>query len=135
MAFEYHMMIREQHLDTFGHVNNATYLILFEEARWEITTQAGYGIEKVREIGQGPIILEIQLKFIRELKLRSRIIIKSQAEPFAGKISILKQWILDEAGNICCEAEFKMGFFDLRSRKLILPTHAWLHAVGLVASP
>ena len=31
--YEYDKTILEQHLDTFGHVNNAVYLSLYEEAR------------------------------------------------------------------------------------------------------
>ena len=35
---EYALVIREQHLDTFGHVNNAKYLEILEEARWDLIT-------------------------------------------------------------------------------------------------
>ena len=48
-TFVYETLIRESHLDTFGHVNNATYLQLYEEARWELITRNGYGLAKVRE--------------------------------------------------------------------------------------
>ena len=34
-VFTYPLLIKETYLDTFGHVNNATYLTLFEEARWD----------------------------------------------------------------------------------------------------
>ena len=36
--YEYEKTILEQHLDTFGHVNNAAYLVLYEEARWDFIT-------------------------------------------------------------------------------------------------
>jgi thioesterase III len=32
--FEQAILIREEHLDTFGHVNNARYLEIFGQARW-----------------------------------------------------------------------------------------------------
>ena len=32
MGFEFEVLIREHHLDSYGHVNNATYLALYEEA-------------------------------------------------------------------------------------------------------
>ena len=38
---EYEVVIREHHLDVFGHVNHAVYLELFEEARWELVTANG----------------------------------------------------------------------------------------------
>ena len=42
--FVYYLIIRESHLDTFGHLNNATYLQLFEEARWDYITNRGFGV-------------------------------------------------------------------------------------------
>ena len=36
--FIYHTQIKEKDLDTLGHVNNAKYLELFEEARWDFIT-------------------------------------------------------------------------------------------------
>ena len=74
----YPIVIREHHLDSFGHVNNATYLELLEEARWESITERGYGFEKIRETGQGPTILEIHLLFTQELRLRESVVIHTQ---------------------------------------------------------
>jgi acyl-CoA thioester hydrolase len=33
--------------------------------------------------------------------------------------------------EVCCTAEFTIGFFDLKARKLILPTPEWLKAIGM----
>ena len=50
--FEYPVIIREQHLDSYGHVNNATYLQLAEEARWEMMHQlAGLDLFGLHEMG------------------------------------------------------------------------------------
>lgn len=40
------------------------------------------------------------------------------------------QHIVDQDGNVCCEALFTIGLFDLTARKLILPTPEWLKAIG-----
>ena len=74
----YELQIKEHHLDTFGHVNNAIYLQLFEEARWQIITERGYGMAEIMKLRQGPVVLEIQIKFIKELKLREVIQINFQ---------------------------------------------------------
>ncbi len=42
MQHLYPVTIRETHIDSLGHVNNAVYLTLFEEARWEWITAGGY---------------------------------------------------------------------------------------------
>ena len=128
---EYPLMIREKHLDTFGHVNNAVYLEILEEARWEFITAAGYGIPKIRETGLGPTILEINLRFLRELKLRDHVMIKTELESYSGKVAVLKQWIENAQGQRCCEAEFKIGLFDVNQRKLVPPTSEWLRALGV----
>ncbi|MGZ3723070.1 MAG: acyl-CoA thioesterase [Bdellovibrionales bacterium] len=129
-VFEYPLIIRESHLDTFGHVNNAVYLTLFEEARWEFVTARGYGLDKIRETNQGPVILAINLAFKHEVRLRDQIVIRTQLDSYNGKIGIVKQWMNNQNGELCCEAVFTMGFFDLKTRKLILPTPEWMYAVG-----
>lgn len=128
---EYEVLIREQHLDTFGHVNNARYLDILEEARWDLITRNGYGLDEVVRRRIGPTILEINLRFMRELRNRQRITIKTWVDAYPGKVGKLMQQMVDEQANVCCEAMFKIGLFDLTARKLILPDAAWLKAMGL----
>ncbi len=132
--FTSQFLVREGHLDTFGHVNNATYLQLFEQARWDIVTANGYGLAEVQSRKQGPVILDIQVKFLRELHLRETITIRTRLRPFEGKISKIEQEMLRPDGSVACEAVFTVGFFDLVSRKLIPPSQAWLQALGLARS-
>jgi len=47
--FEYEVQIKEMHLDSFGHVNNAAYVMLYEEARWDFITRNGFGLDYVLE--------------------------------------------------------------------------------------
>lgn len=129
-TFSYPIVIKEHHLDTFGHVNNATYLSLFEEARWEIITENGYGFQKIQKSAQGPVILEIKLTFLKEIRLRETIIIETQLTSYNDKIGILTQKMMRDQ-ELCCRAEFVFGLFDLKERKLILPTKEWLVAVGV----
>ena len=127
---QYPITIREFHLDTFGHVNNATYLQLYEEARWQFITEKGYGLDKIKSTGLGPVILEIKLRFLKELHLRTAIVIHSQTMEYSGKIGTIRQWITDSEGNTCSDIELKMGLFDTRLRKLVAPTADWMKAVS-----
>lgn len=130
-AHAYELVIREQHLDTFGHVNNARYLEILEEARWDLVTRNGYGLAEVMRRQIGPTILEINMKFQRELRNRQRITVRSWTESYAGKIGRFVQQIVDDEGNLCCDTLFTIGLFDLNARKLIAPTPEWLKAIGL----
>jgi len=128
---EYPVGIHEQHLDVFGHVNNAMYLTLFEEARWDLITRGGYGLDEILRRKIGPVILEVTLKFQRELRNRQRIVIRSWTDSYTGKVAHLTQQMVDEQGQLCCEGQFLFGLFDLVARKLVAPTPEWLNAVGL----
>lgn len=128
---DYKLQILEFRLDTFGHVNNAAYLSILEEARWDWITTGGYGVERIRETGQGPTILECKIRFKRELRNRDFIVVRSHVGSYRKRIVRIVQNIENEAGQLCCEAEYVIALFDLKERKLIAPTEAWLRAFGL----
>ena len=130
---EYRFVIHERHLDSFGHVNNAAYLDILEEARWDLITQNGYGLDTVQRLGVGPTVLEVQLRFVRELRNRQRVTIRTWLESYRGKIGKLVQKILDESGEVCSEALFTIGLFDMTTRRLVRPTPEWIAALGLRA--
>lgn len=129
-VFKYPLIIKETHLDTFGHVNNAAYLTLFEDARWELITQNGYGLAKVKETGLGPTILSVKMDYLKELRLRDEIIIETSMISYEKKIGKLMQKMV-RGGDICCTAEFVFGLFSVKERKLVLPTPEWSKALGL----
>lgn len=129
-VFEYPITIREQHLDTFGHVNNAKYLEIFEEARWELITQNGYGLADVHKKKIGPIILGVDIQFKKELKNREKILVTTECVSYEKKIGKLVQKMLKENGEEACTSHFTFGLFDLNARKIILPTPEWLSAIG-----
>lgn len=129
-TFSYQILIREHHLDTFGHVNNATYLQLLEEARWEFLHAQGLDLETIHRNNIGPVVLECHIKFLKELVLRQNIVIESQIMSYQNKIGIMKQRIFDEKNTLCSEAELTFGFLDMKARKLIHPTVELLQAIG-----
>jgi acyl-CoA thioester hydrolase len=128
---KYKILIRETHIDSYGHVNNATYLSLYEEARWEAITPRGFGFNDIHRLQQGPVILEVNIKFLKEIKLRENITIVSSIMDYEGKIGHMKQQMIKDDGTVASEAVFTFGLFDLKARKMILPTPEWKKACGL----
>lgn len=125
----YPVLIKEGHLDTFGHVNNAVYLQLLEEARWDLLTQNGYGLNKILESQIGPTILDIKLRFLKELTLRDEIIIETKLVSYEKKVGIIAHKIM-RGEELCCTAELTMALFDMTKRKIIPPTDDWLRGIG-----
>lgn len=130
--FSFRMQILEFHLDCFGHVNNATYLQILESARWDYCKQNNYGLEDILREQKGPVILEANIQFKRELKNREWIEIISQAKAKKdSRIMEIEQKIMKTAdATLSAVATFKVGFFDLQTRKLIPPTAEWAKAAG-----
>lgn len=127
----YSTLIRESHIDSLGHVNNAAYLELYEEARWEQIAPRGFGVADIQRMMQAPVVLEANIKFMRELRLREKITLTGKILSYEGKIGKMQQTILKEDGTVASEAVFIFGLFDLKARKLIEPTAEWKAAIGL----
>jgi acyl-CoA thioester hydrolase len=132
---EYEILIQEHHLDTFGHVNNAVYLELFEEARWDLITRNGFGYQEILTTGLGPALLEVSMSFKRELRNRQRVRIRSWMESHQQRVGRMTQVMVDDADRVCCEAKFAFGLMDLKARRLVAPTPEWWRAIGLPDGP
>lgn len=129
--FEYEVLIQEHHLDTFGHVNNASYVKLYEEARWAFITQNGFGLDYIQKHQKGPVILDLKVRFKRELKNREMIkIVSKTTEIISSKIMVLEQSMIKPDGKLASDALFTVGFFDMKERKLVNATEDWLKAIG-----
>ncbi|MDC1175084.1 acyl-CoA thioesterase [Bacteriovoracaceae bacterium] len=132
-TFNYQLTILERHLDTFGHMNNATYLQIYEESRWDFITKNGFGLDRIQELKLGPVILDLHLTFKKEIKNREQITITSKVTEIKNPlVSSLKQEMRNENGDLCSTLELNVGLMDLQKRKLIPPTDDWKKAVGMV---
>ena len=129
------IVISEAHLDSFGHLNHARYLELLEQARWDLLTERNFGIEVIRRTKTGPVVLEVTVKYMRELGPRDPVVIRTELVSYEGKIGSLRQQMLKSDGALACEAIVTFGLFDLERRKLIEPTPAWRYAIGLDTAP
>lgn len=87
----------------------------------------------MREVHQnqvGTVVMECQVRFKRELRLRETIRIRTWVGELRSRLAKIQHELLNEQGEVAAEATFTMGCFDLRARKLIQPTPEWLKAIG-----
>ena len=125
-------VVRETLIDVFGHMNNASYVQLFEEARWDLISDRGFGLDRIQKDGVGPIVLSLKTQFLKELKAREVIQITTEMISFKGKIGIIEQKMIKSNNQVACIGEFTIAMFDLKERKIIAPTTQWLSAFGEV---
>src|SRR5207244_4091012 len=72
LTHEKTILISEAHLDSFGHLNNARYLELFEQARWDLITERGFGVDTIRKPATGPVGLDVPVRYTRGSRRRNR---------------------------------------------------------------
>ena len=108
--FETKVLIRETHIDFFGHVNNATYLQIFEDARWDYITKNGYRLSQIMHHKKGPVMLDCQISFLKELHARDEITVTLESVITESKahqrVFKLRQQMINAQGEIACEATF-----------------------------
>ena len=134
--YEQRVMIRETQIDIFGHMNNSRYLEVLEDVRWNMVEEKGFGLAKILSSKTGPIVLGMEIKYLKELKAREWVKVTVELLPNEkgpeAKIQKLKQQMIKDNGEIACEATFAIGFFDMVARKLLPPSPEWKFALGLV---
>ena len=128
-------LVYETWLDSFGHVNHARYLEIYEQARWDWLSEYQITSETIQQAGIGPVVLEIQVRYLREIKARQKIRISTRLERFQKKtFKIVQQMHRLTDGELASELHLTGGILDLRDRKLITPPPEWRQALGLAAT-
>ncbi len=131
--FEYKKQVLEHHLDTYGHVNNAVYLQIYEEARWDISEKAGWGWAQVMEEKIGPVVLAANITYKKEPHNREGITIKTQFKNMRNSlVGVINQEIYNEQGRLASTLELQVGMINLTTRKLLRPTERFFKMLGAV---
>ncbi len=87
--------------DVYGHLNNANYLHLYEEARSEALEDMGMSIGKLSEEGIHIYLTEINLTFKNGLPVGENVVIDTRMIKANRATSIWKQEIFNSAGKLC----------------------------------
>ncbi|MFW5820346.1 MAG: acyl-CoA thioesterase [Bacteroidota bacterium] len=130
MPFSYEFTVTKDLLDNYGHVNNANYLRLYEDARWDILQKSDLGEESINEHNTGPVILEVTVRFSNELRVGQKVIIETTSRRKGSKLFFFDQVMKDLNGTVFSKAVFTAALFDLKNRKMIIPDEKWLKAFG-----
>ena len=129
-VFEYSVIVREHNLDTLGHLNNASYLQQFEEARWDFSDKGGFGLDWVLSNKQSPIVLKAEMSFRKEVLNREALLIQSEFVGFKNSlIGSFKQKMIKSNKKVASILSIDVGFMDLKERKLMNFPKNWVYMV------
>lgn len=115
-------------------MNNAAYMQLFEEARWDALSKIGIDKSIVDREKAGPVLIEAHIFYKKEVGANAQISIETQFINSERKLFQVHQEMKGPDGVVSSEAQFKLGLFSTVSRKLISPPDYWLQAMKHVSS-
>jgi len=121
-----------EHCDLYGHVNNAAYMVLLEEARWDMIGSGGWTAERVAAERKGPVILDARLRFKREVEQGEALQAETWAVEAGERLFTLQQRLRKAGGEEACLAEFVFCFFDLELRRMVPPPPSFREAMRLL---
>ncbi len=98
---EYRRKIFGYECDIYGHLNNANYLHLYEEARAEALEEMDMSVENLSEEGIHVYLSEIKLTFKIGLPVGEKVIIDTRMIKATRATSIWKQEIFNNSSELC----------------------------------
>ncbi|MEY9860476.1 acyl-CoA thioester hydrolase [Catenulispora sp. GAS73] len=119
MVFSVPVTVRGYELDTQGHLNQAVYLQYSEHARWELLRAAGIQQNDLIAGGIGPVVVEMNVRFLRELRGGEEVDVTCELAWAEGKVFQFKQQVLKKDGTVCADIVVVGGILDLQARKLV----------------
>jgi thioesterase-3 len=105
--------VRGYHEDRFGHVNNARYLELLEEARWAHLEERGLDRDFFESHGIFPVVVRLSMSYRRPATAGDVLEISADAASAGSRrIVIVQQARFASSDEVCVEAEVTVVFLD-----------------------
>jgi acyl-CoA thioester hydrolase len=117
--FSVRIKVRGYEIDTQGHLNQAEYLHYAEHARWSLLDAAGIPQDELIATGYGPVVLETNIKFRRELRGGDEVDVGCAFVWDDTKIFRIRQVFRRPDRRICAQLTTTAGLLDLAERKLV----------------
>ena len=136
MPHETTFPIRTFHTDSFGHVNNAKYLELLEEARWRYAEDNGL-MTLLEQANLGFIIIDMRLRFRDEVVEGDRITVSTQLLTLGSSSGEVEQLVRKEGqSKIALKSLFHFILVD-RVTRTPVPIEGDIRQLllGVIANP
>jgi len=105
--------VRGYHEDRFGHVNNARYLELLEEARWADFEARGVDVDFLKKHSLFPVVVHLAITYRRPASAGDTLAISVDVVRAGRRKIVLGQTAtFDGSDDVCVEAELTVVFLD-----------------------
>ncbi len=121
--FESHHRVRTYECDSYGHVNNATYLNYLEYARMEALEQKGLTLDKLKDSGFMVFIHRIEIDYKYPANMGDDLIIKTYVHDHRKSSGTFAQEIFRQSDEKpIAAAKVTWVFTNLQGRPIPIPS-------------
>ncbi len=122
MIYEKQIAVRWSDCDPNRHVRHSAYYDYGAHIRIRFFDDFGFSVQKLEDLGIGPIIFKEECSFIRELKANDTITINILKGELREDISrwVLHHEIFNQEGVKCAQVSLLGAWIDLDKRKLTI---------------
>ncbi len=107
--------VRGYHCDFYGHVNNARYLELLEEARWQYL-EAGQGLEYWSDRSLGFVVASVTINYRRTAGPNTELEILSTTTLLEGRKGVIHQDVVNrDSGKVVADADVTFAVINLET--------------------
>ena len=119
-TFFYELQARGYELDSYGHVNNAVYLNYTEQARWQLFRELNL-LDEIVASGKKIVIVENQIKYIRQVRLFDEIVVETRMEKSAHFLLFRHDLINKQTGKPVAKVRVKSVFINEDNKPCDIP--------------
>ena len=126
--------VRGYHCDFYGHVNNARFLELLEEARWSYLEDS-LDLSEWKEMNLGIVVAALTINYRRPAPVDTVLEILSTVGELGAKTGIIHQDVLDQkTGKLVADADVTFAVVDTQTGRAV-PLDGKVRAVFAKSEP
>ena len=111
-TFSIPVTVRFSETDMFGHMNNVSPFIYFEQARIEFMKEAGMLLNNTNDPGTVPVVGDLQCNYLKQLYFDDKIHVYVKADSIGTTSTDLHYMIVNEYQDICLTGRGRLVFID-----------------------
>jgi thioesterase-3 len=113
MIFRTDIKIRGYHLDAYGHVNNARWVELLEEARWRWLDE-DIDLTTWDAEGQGIAVIHLDVTYRQPARAHDLLEFRCWITKLGGRMAVCHQEaVRKQTGELLVEADVRFVLFDI----------------------
>ena len=112
--------VRGYELDSFGHVNHATYISYLEHARWKLLEEERIGLKEFEKWKKWPVIARIEAHYLKPTFLGENLDIHTRLE-LSGRTGFIAHQTIFRGETPVLKAQVQVVVVNENGRPVELP--------------